>query len=119
MVKVERNIVYGELNRINMRLKDSPSNVINTSYMERFNGILRQMDAHLRRKVLTFAKKISYFIAKLSLVVAYYNFVRPHSTLSKNKDRSTTPRTPAMMAKLAVKPWSIYQLLGTPYVCNV
>jgi hypothetical protein len=67
--------------------------------MESFNGILRKMDAHLRRKVLTFAKNISYFIAKLSLVVAYYNFVRPHQALKFGKET----RTPAQQAGLVSK----------------
>ena len=119
MVKVERKIVYGDAERINVRLEDSPSHIINTSYMERMNGILRQMDAHLKRKALTFAKSLKYFIAKLSLVIAVYNFVRPHDTLSKNTDHSTTPRTPAMIAGITYYPWSFVELLGKPYVCNV
>ena len=119
MIKVERKIVYGDAERIRIRLENSPSTAINTSYIERMNGILRQMDAHLKRKALTFAKSIHYFIAKLSLVVAVYNFVRPHGTLSKNTDRSTTPRTPAMAAGILAYPWSFIELLGIPYVCNV
>ncbi len=119
VVKVEKKIVYGDAKRISVRLEDSPSNTINTSYMERMNGILRQMDAHLKRKALTFAKNVMYFNAKLSLVVAVYNFVRPHGTLSKNTDRTTTPRTPAMVAGITVYPWSFVELLGIPYICNV
>ncbi len=118
MVKVERKIVYGDAERINVRLEDSPSHIINTSYMERMYGILKQMDAHLKRKALTFAKSLKYFIAKLSLVIAVYNFVRPHGALSKNTDRSTTPRTPAMIAGITDYPWSFVELLGKPYVCN-
>ena len=82
-------------------------------------GILRQMNAHLRRKALTFAKSLVYFNAKLSLIVAVYNFVRPHGTLSKNADRSTTPRTPAIVAGITAYPWSFIELLGIPCVCNV
>ena len=55
--------------------------------MERANGILRQLDAHLRRKSLTFAKAWRWFRAKLNLTVAYYNLIRPHGTLSRNPDR--------------------------------
>jgi IS1 family transposase len=119
VVKVERKIIYGDAKRISVRLEDSPSHIINTSYMERMNGILRQMNAHLKRKALTFAKSLMYFNAKLSLIVAVYNFVRPHGTLSKNADRSTTPRTPAMVAGITTHPWSFIELLGIPYVCNV
>lgn len=119
VVKVEKKIVYGDVTRIGMRLEDSPSITINTSYVERMNGILRQLDAHLKRKALTFAKSLKYFDAKLSLTIAVYNFVRPHSTLSKNADRSRTPRTPAMSAGITSLPWSFVELLGTPYICNV
>jgi len=118
VVNVEKKVVYGDAERIAERLENSPSKTINTSYVERMNGILRQLDAHLRRKALTFAKSLQYLKAKLNLVVAVYNFVRPHGTLSKNPDRSTTPRTPAMMAGLADQPWSINELLGVPYLCK-
>lgn len=119
VVKVEKRIVYGNEERIAKRLEDSPSQMVNTSYMERFNGTLRQLDAHLRRKALTFAKMRRFLEAKLCLVVAVYDFVRPHGTLSKNPNRSLTPRTPAMMAGLTDHPWDLEELLGTPFVCNV
>lgn len=118
VVEVEKKIVYGNEERIAKRLEDSPSQTVNTSYVERMNGILRQMDAHLKRKSLTFAKSVRYLKAKLHLVVATYNFVRPHGTLSKNADGSVKPRTPAMAAGIAEQPWSIEELLGLPQLCN-
>ena len=118
VINVEKRIVYGDAERIAERLENSPSKTINTSYVERMNGILRQLDAHLRRKSLTFAKSLRYLKAKLNLTVAIYNFVRPHGTLSKNPDRTTTPRTPAMMAGLVDRLLEINELLGTPYLCN-
>jgi len=119
VVKIEKKIVFGNTERIAARLENSPSHGINTAYVERMNGILRQMDAHLKRKSLTFAKAFEYLKAKLHLVVACYNFIRPHGTLSRNEDRSYTPRTPAMAAGLTSQPWSIESMLGTPQVCNV
>jgi len=118
VVKIERKVVFGNAERITKRLEDSPSTTINTSYIERMNGILRQIDAHLRRKSMTFAKSIRYLKAKLYLVVAYYNFGRPHGTLSKNPDRSTTPRTPAMVAGITDHLWSVDELMGRPQACN-
>jgi IS1 family transposase len=112
VVKVEKKVVYGDSQRIAIRLEQSPSNTINTSYIERVNGILRQMDAHLRRKAPTFAKAMRYLTAKLHLVVAFYNFVRPHGTLSRNPDRTTTPRTPAMIAGLSDHLWTVEELLA-------
>lgn len=118
VVKIEKKVVFGDLGRIMKRLDDSPSWTINTSFVERLNGILRQMDAHLKRKALTFAKALRWFKAKLALVASYYNFCRPHGTLSKNSDRSTTPRTPGMAAGVTDNLMNIDELLGTPYFCN-
>jgi len=118
VVKVERKIVYGQEDRILERLKASPSRTINTAYAERSSGILRQLDAHLRRKSLTFAKAWRWFEAKLNLTAAYYNLIRPHGTLSRNPDRTTTPRTPAMEAGLAENPWTWNDILETVCLCN-
>jgi len=118
VVKMEKKIVFGNAERIAARLETSPSHSINTAYVERMNGILRQMDAHLKRKSLTFAKSFEYLKAKLHLVVACYNFVRPHGTLSRNEDRTYTQRTPAMAAGLATQPWTVEFMLGVPQLCN-
>jgi hypothetical protein len=118
VVKVEQRIVYGDADRIEQRLALSPSRTINTAFVERVNGVLRQLDAHLRRKSLTFAKSWRWFHAKLNLTVAYYNLIRPHSTLSRNPNRTTTPRTPAMLAGLTSKPWTWDDLLWSVYLCN-
>lgn len=112
VVKVQKKVVYGDAQRIAARMEQSPSKTINTSYIERVNGILRQMDAHLRRKAPTFAKATCYLKAKLYLIVAFYNFVRPHGTLSRNPDRTTTPRTPAMTAGLSDHLWTVEELMG-------
>jgi hypothetical protein len=69
------------------------------------------MDAHLSRKSLTFAKSFRYFKAKLSFVAAFYDFVRPHSTLSKNETRPSSPRTPFMEIGLTDHPWTLEELL--------
>ncbi len=116
VVKVEQKVIYGNSDRISKRLENSPSQTINTSYVERANGTLRQMDAHLHRKSLTFAKNDRYFDAKLYLVIALYDFVRPHWSLSKNTDKSWMARTPAMAAKLADRPWAISELTELPQI---
>lgn len=112
VVQVDKKVIYGDADRIAARLVGSPSHTINTSFIERFNGLLRQMDAHLRRKGQTFARALRYLKAKLAFAIAWYNFARPHGTLSRNPDRTTSPRTPAMLAGLAAHPWSIPELLS-------
>jgi hypothetical protein len=47
-----------------------------------------------------FAKEMEYFGAKVSLSVYFYNFIRSHNILSKNPDKTRTPRTPALYAKI-------------------
>jgi IS1 family transposase len=116
VVKVERRIVYGEEERIEKKLAKSPGKKINTSYIERVNGTLRQTDSHLRRKSLTFAKEMPYFKARLAVIVLVYNCIRPHNTLSKNPDKSYTPRTPALVAKLIDKNWTTESTFKTPMI---
>jgi hypothetical protein len=110
VVKVEQRIVFGNKNRIEQRLKNSPSHTINTAFTERANGTLRQLDSHLRRKSLSFAKAYRFLKAKAHLIVACYNLVRPHGTLSCR----TVPRTPAMAANLTDHPWVHSRLFATP-----
>jgi len=80
------------------RLEKSISNKINTSFVERSNGTLRLNDAHLQRKTYKFSKDKTFLKAKLAIIILFYNFIKPHSTLSKNPDKTCTPRTPALMA---------------------
>ncbi|MDR1454380.1 MAG: hypothetical protein LBJ01_01900, partial [Tannerella sp.] len=80
------------------KLSQSPSNKINTTYVEHSNGTVRKMNGNLRRKSLTFAKDMTFLNAKMNLIVFIYNFIKPHASLSKNPDNSTTLRTPALYA---------------------
>lgn len=118
VVKVECNVVYGNEQRIQQRLEDSPSRTINTSYAERTNLDWRLWDAHLVRKSLTFARSFRWLKAKFAICVGIYNFVRPHGTLSRGQDRVFRPKTPAMAAGLTDHPWKIMELLGLPTLCQ-
>ena len=106
VVKVEKRIVYGDEKRIEEKINKGPGKKINTSYIERFNGTARQNDAHLRRKSMTFAKEMPCFKARLAIIVLFYNCIRAHGTLSKNPDKTYTPRTPAPVAKLIEENWT-------------
>jgi transposase InsO family protein len=72
------------------------------------------LDAHLTRKTLWFAKSKRWLYARFSIIVAIYNFVRPHSSLGTIKK----PMTPAMAAGITKNPWPIGYLLGLPLVCQ-
>jgi IS1 family transposase len=114
VTKVEQRIVFGDEERIKSRLALSISRVINTSYIERSNGRLRQRNSHLRRKSMTFAKEMPYFKAKINITVFVYNFIKPHNSLSKNQDKTTTPRTPALRAGIIEKNWTIDYAFNRP-----
>ena len=90
VTKVERCIVYGEEERIEKKIAKGPGKKINTSYIERFNGTVRQNDSNLRRKSQTFAKEKPYFEARLAVVILFYNCIREHGTLSKNPNKTRT-----------------------------
>ena len=114
VIKVEQKIIFGQQDRIQLKLNQSVSNKINTAYIERSNGTLRQMDSHLQRKSNKFAKDIRYFQAKLAIIVMHYNFIKPHGTLSRNLDKSYNPRTPALVAGIISENWSIKEACGKP-----
>jgi hypothetical protein len=95
---------YWLVERIRKRLEELPSKTINTSYVELSNLNWRMWDAHLTRKSLMFAKSFRWLKAKFSLCIAFYNFIRPHETLSIGEDRKFRPNTPAMKAGITEHP---------------
>jgi hypothetical protein len=117
ITKIYRKVVFGDIDRVNERLKDSPSHTINTSYIERSNFDWRLWDAHLVRKGMTYAKAINYLKAKITICIAAYNFIRPHSSLSYHEDANSgkkiyIPTTPAMASGITDHPWTYLELLG-------
>ncbi len=111
IVKVETKVIFGSSARIKKRLEQLPGNKINTSYVERSNLNWRMWDAHLTRKSLKFAKSFRWLKAKFAICVGFYNFIRPHETLSRGEDRVFRPNTPAMAAGITDHQWTIKTLL--------
>ena len=118
VVKVERKIVQGSERRVLKRLEGSPSQTINTAYVERSNLDWRLWDAHLARKSPTAARSIRWLKAKFAICVACYNMIRPHETLSRGKDRIFRPKTPAMAAGVTDHRWTFSELLAYPALCQ-
>ena len=75
---------------------------VETTYVERFNGTLRQWCRRFTRKGYAHSKKWEMLRCALALNFAHYNFCRVHQTLRA---------TPAMAAGLATDPWSVSDLL--------
>ena len=118
VIKVERNVVHGSEQHILARLAKSPSQTINTAYIERSNLDWRLWDAHLVRKAPTVARSMRWLKAKFAICVACYNLIRPHETLSRGEDRILRPKTPAMAAGVADHRWSFSELLAYPALCQ-
>jgi transposase-like protein/IS1 family transposase len=75
-----------------------------TSHVERQNLTMRMCMRRLTRLTNGFSKKWDGLKAALALHFAYYNFCRPHQTLKG--------ATPAMAAGIAVKAYSLGELLA-------
>ena len=80
---------------------------ISTSYVERQNLTMRMSMRRFTRLTNAFSKKLENHMHALSLYFAFYNFCRPHSSLSKPYNR-----TPAMAAGLTTRIWDIRDLLS-------
>lgn len=119
ITKVETRVIFGTIERVEKRLKKSISTKINTSYIERSNATLRLNDAHLQRKTYKFSKDIDFLRAKLATIILFYNFIKPHSTLSKNLDKSFTPRTPAQVAGIVENVWSVKFAFERPEIYSI
>jgi transposase-like protein/IS1 family transposase len=80
-----------------------------TSHVERGNLTVRMQDRRMTRLTNAFSKKWENHRASMALHFAYFNFCRPHMTLTKNADGEKT--TPAMAAKLETRVWTLRELV--------
>ena len=79
---------------------------IHTNYIERFNKTLRMDMKRYGRKVDAFSKNLTKHRQAAALHTVYYNYIRPHQTLS----RGGIPITPAMAAGLTDRLFTIERL---------
>jgi IS1 family transposase len=78
---------------------------ISTSYVERQNLTMRMNMRRFTRLTNGFSKKLDNHMAAIALHFAYYNFVRPHTTLT-----NPYPRTPAMAAGITDHVWTLTEI---------
>lgn len=116
VVKVQRNIIFGDPETIEQTLQASKaSNAINTSFIERSNLTLRNHNRKLSRKTLCFAKQKQALEAQTNIVITYYNFSLPHRGLTlRDSIGKRIKRTPAMAAKLIDRIWPMGEILAYP-----
>ena len=81
---------------------------ISTSYVERQNLTIRMGMRRFTRLTNGFSRKVENLSAAVSLHFMYYNFARPHQTLTKKADY--IPTTPAMAAGIADHVWPLVEI---------
>ena len=79
-----------------------------TSHVERQNLTVRMQNRRMTRLTNAFSKKWANHSAAFALHFAYYNFCRPHQTLTKLKEYKCTP---AMAAGLEDHVWTLAELV--------
>ncbi len=125
-VEVERRVLVGEASAYTERLRHvGLSGRINTSFVERVNLTIRQSVSKLTRRTLGPAKYTPELMEYLEWWRSYYHFVRPHESLEvilsepiqrrgKQQPRRHRKRTPAMVAGLTGRCWTVKELLLYP-----
>ncbi len=100
VVQADRRLLLGTPAELEEALFHSEdSSTLNTSFVERHNLTIRQGCSYLGRRTPCHARRTDFLEGQLALLMAYYNFLRPHRALKFG----TTIRTPAMQAGLAKK----------------
>ena len=80
---------------------------VSTSYIERQNLTMRMSMRRFTRLTNAFSKKLENHELALALYFMYYNFARPHKTLS-----NPYPKTPAMAAGITNHIWTIEGIIS-------
>lgn len=99
---------------------------LNTAFIERFNGTMRERLASLTRRCRHAARRVSTLEAGMWLVGCTYNFCWPHHELSRRPARDQEVKgevriTPAMASGLTDHIWSVrevltYRIAPSPWV---
>jgi IS1 family transposase len=120
VVKVERNVIFGDPKLIDQIIEASDvSKSINTSFIERSNLTFRNHCRKLTRKTLCFAKEKQALEAQVNISTTYYNFSKPHRSLTlKDTGGKQIKRTPAMAANIIDRVWPIKEILAYPMINN-
>ena len=84
--------------------------LISTSYVERQNLSMRMGMRRFTRLTNAFSKKAENLAHAVSLHFMFYNYARPHQTLTKR--RKGYPTTPAMAAGVTDHVWTLEEIAG-------
>lgn len=111
VVEVTRKMTQGAFAQAEALLKQSQGgSVLNTAFIERLNGTMRERLATLTRKCRHAPCRLRAVETGMYLIGSTYNFCFAHHELSKAKHAGYAC-TPAMAAGLTDHVWSIFELL--------
>jgi hypothetical protein len=118
VVKVEQRLIFGTLLALAAALIASTvSAIVNTVFVERYNGTDRNRNARKARKTYCFSKDWEVHEAVSYFTIYSYNFCWSVRTLrEKDANGKWQPRTPAMAAGLTDHPWTLTEWLCFPGV---
>lgn len=111
VVEVTRRMAHGSAKRAAVLLRRSHGGtMLNTAFIERFNGTMRERLATLTRKCRHAARRLEALHTGMYLIGCSYNFCWPHHELGKHREGVVV--TPAMAAGLTDHVWSLLELLS-------
>lgn len=112
VVEVTRKMTLGTLEQASQLLQASQGGtVLNTAFIERLNGTIRERLASLTRKCRHAARRMHALQTGMYLVGCTYNLCWPHHELSKATHMGSAC-TPAMASGLTDHIWSMWELLS-------
>lgn len=123
VVEVTPKVVFGTPEALQTYLSTSKvSSAINTAFVERENGTMRQHNRRFSRKTLAFSKRASRVDRQMSLWVGYYHFCLPHSGLREELPQPIPTKgdgspkkwksvTPAISIGITDHVWSLKEML--------
>ena len=112
VVNVTLKVIFGNTDKLK---NTGNSKVVNTAYIERYNGTDRNQNSRKVRKACTFSKSWFSHMLVTFFVSFSYNFCWAVRTLNPLKSADTKNKvTPAMSANLTDHVWSIKEWLSYP-----
>jgi hypothetical protein len=114
---VTHQLTYGTWEEARVLLERSRGGKgLNTAFIERFNGTVRERLAILTRKCRHPAQRLQTLETGMYLIGATYNFCWPHQALSRPRTAGYSQRfsgacTPAMASGVTDHVWSVWELL--------
>ncbi|GAC1364094.1 MAG: hypothetical protein NVSMB38_45790 [Ktedonobacteraceae bacterium] len=111
VTEVTRQMSHGSWEQAEVLMKQSQGGtVLNTAFIERLNGTMRERLAALTRKCRHAARRVEALETGMYLIGCTYNFCFAHHELSKAQHLGTAC-TPAMAAGLTDHLWSLREVL--------